>query len=112
MGPPQNELDIAGRAAYGQHTLFRRRLYNSFCGGPYLDTSALVKRYVSEPGSGDVDEAIAAGGVVATATIARAEGAAAFAKAARIGSLRAETARACHKASIAHGAGRSASPPS
>lgn len=66
----------------------------------YLDTSALVKRYVSEPGSGDVDAAIAGGAVVATATIARAEGAAAFAKAARIGSLRAESARACHKAFV------------
>ncbi|MGH9382890.1 MAG: type II toxin-antitoxin system VapC family toxin [Vicinamibacterales bacterium] len=64
----------------------------------YLDTSAIVKRYVREPGTEDVASFVASVGVVATATIARAESAAAFAKAARIGSLTAEAARACHKA--------------
>ena len=66
----------------------------------YLDTSALVKRYVREPGSEGVDTLIATAGVVTTVTVARAEAAAAFAKAARIGSLTTDRARACHKAFV------------
>ena len=41
----------------------------------YLDASALVKRYTSEPGSGIVDEAIGAADLVDTSPISRPEGA-------------------------------------
>lgn len=51
----------------------------------YLDASALVKRYVAEPGSADVAAVIATARVTATALISRAEVAAALAKAVRIG---------------------------
>jgi len=50
----------------------------------YLDASALVKRYVDEPGSPDVREAIARAEVAGTALISRAEVAAALAKAVRM----------------------------
>jgi predicted nucleic acid-binding protein len=53
----------------------------------YLDASALVKRYVAEPGSRQVAEAIAAAEVVGTSLISRAETAAALAKAVRVGTL-------------------------
>ena len=64
----------------------------------YLDTSALVKRYVLEPGSQIVTDVIATDGMVATATVTRAESGAACSKAARIRSLTNDAARACHKA--------------
>lgn len=54
---------------------------------PYLDASALVKRYVSEPGSADVVALTAAVPAVATALITRAEVAAALARAVRLGVL-------------------------
>ena len=63
----------------------------------YLDTSAIVKRYVLEPGSDEVGALVASGGVIATATVARAECAAAFARAVRRRSMTADNARACHK---------------
>jgi predicted nucleic acid-binding protein len=50
----------------------------------YLDASALVKRYVAEPGSTAVNEAIIGAEVVGTAIISRAEVAAALAKSARM----------------------------
>jgi predicted nucleic acid-binding protein len=53
----------------------------------YLDASALVKRYVAEAGSGQVNEAISKAEVVGTALISRAEIAAALAKAVRMGAL-------------------------
>lgn len=53
----------------------------------YLDASALVKRYVAESGSSEVDELIAQASVVGTAVISRAETAAALAKAVRMGVL-------------------------
>jgi uncharacterized protein len=53
----------------------------------YLDTSAIVKRYVSEPGSQDVIEVTAAAEVVATSLVTRAEVAAALARAVRVGVL-------------------------
>lgn len=53
----------------------------------YVDTSALVKCYVVEPGSGDVRELIAAARLVGTAVITRVEMAAALAKAVRTGIL-------------------------
>lgn len=51
----------------------------------YLDSSALVKRYVAEAGSADVAAAIAEARLLATAIISRAEVTAALAKAVRLG---------------------------
>ncbi len=59
----------------------------------YLDASALVKRYIAEVGSSQVDEAIAAAELVGTSIIARAEVAAALAKAVRVGALMHDEAR-------------------
>ena len=53
----------------------------------YLDASALVKRYIAEAGSAEVDHLIARADAVGTAVISRAEVAAALAKAVRVGSL-------------------------
>ena len=53
----------------------------------YLDASALVKRYVAERGSREVIELTAAAEIVATSLISRAEVAAAFARAVRLGVL-------------------------
>ncbi len=50
----------------------------------YLDTSALVKKYIVEAGSDAVNEAVGAAESVGLSTIARAEAAAAFAKAVRM----------------------------
>ncbi|MCR4407602.1 MAG: type II toxin-antitoxin system VapC family toxin [Anaerolineae bacterium] len=58
----------------------------------YLDASALVKHYVAEPGSTEVNEAISQAEVVSTALISRAEVAAALAKAVRTGALTQEDA--------------------
>ena len=58
----------------------------------YLDSSALVKRYVAEPGSPDVNEAISRADLIGTALISRAEVAAALAKAARMDALTPEDA--------------------
>ena len=51
----------------------------------YLDASALVKRYVAEAGSPEVEALIGEAQAIGTAVISRAEVAAALAKAARIG---------------------------
>jgi len=53
----------------------------------YLDASALVKRYVAEPGASEVAEAIATAEIVGTSLISRAETAAALAKAVRVETL-------------------------
>jgi uncharacterized protein len=53
----------------------------------YLDSSALVKRYVTEPGSSYVIRAFAEAHLVGTATISRAEVVAGFIRAVRRGSL-------------------------
>jgi len=53
----------------------------------YLDASALVKRYIAEPGTSEVAEAIAAADVIGTSIISRAETAAALAKAVHTGTL-------------------------
>lgn len=50
----------------------------------YLDASAAVKRYVAEPGSTDVRQAIAAATVVGMVVIGRVEIVAALAKAVRM----------------------------
>lgn len=51
----------------------------------YLDASALVKRYVAEAGSADVEALIGEAQAIGTAVISRAEVAAALARAARVG---------------------------
>lgn len=51
----------------------------------YLDASALVKRYVAEAGSGEVEALIDEARAIGTAVVSRAEVAAALAKAARVG---------------------------
>ena len=53
----------------------------------YLDASALVKRYVAEPGTIAVAEIIAQADVVGTSLISRAETSAALAKSVRVGVL-------------------------
>lgn len=53
----------------------------------YLDSSALVKRYVAEPGTAEVLEAINHADFVGTSMISRAETVAALAKAVRVGAL-------------------------
>jgi predicted nucleic acid-binding protein len=63
----------------------------------YLDTSALVKKYVEEPQSDEVRHCIAQHEMIATVTITRAESAATFARAVRRGSLTEEAARASHR---------------
>jgi predicted nucleic acid-binding protein len=64
----------------------------------YLDASALVKRYVAEPGSAEVNAIIAQAEVVGTAVVSRAEGAAALARAVRTGALTQVDAMACLQA--------------
>lgn len=61
----------------------------------YLDSSALVRKYVAEPGSRAVVQAIAEAQVAGTVVIARAEVAAAFAKAVRVGTLAQAEAETC-----------------
>ena len=53
----------------------------------YLDVSALVKRYVTESGSKEVIALTAVAAAVATALVSRAEVAAAFSRAVRLGVL-------------------------
>lgn len=60
----------------------------------YLDASALVKRYVVEIGSVEVDQAISEAAVIGTGLISRAEVSAALAKAVRVGALEAKEAEA------------------
>ncbi|MCD6288907.1 MAG: type II toxin-antitoxin system VapC family toxin [Anaerolineae bacterium] len=60
----------------------------------YLDASALVKRYVAEPGSPEVNEIISTIAVVGTALVTRAEVGAALAKGVRLGALNQEEAMA------------------
>lgn len=60
----------------------------------YLDASALVKRYVVEPGSTEVNEIVVAADSTGTGIISRAEVAAALAKAARMGALTKDEAEA------------------
>jgi uncharacterized protein len=54
---------------------------------PYLDASALVKRYVTEAGSREVIELTTEAAGVATVLVSRAEVAAAFGRAVRLGVL-------------------------
>ena len=63
----------------------------------YIDTSALVKKYFDEPGSADVRKCIASHTSIATSTITRAESAATFAKAVRLGTLTEAQAKSGHR---------------
>ena len=63
----------------------------------YLDTSALVKKYIEEVWSSEVRKCISRHESIATSTIARAESAATFARAVRRGSLTESAARAGHE---------------
>ena len=58
----------------------------------YLDASALVKRYIAETGSQEVDQIITTADLIATALISRAEVAAALAKAVRVNALHSDNA--------------------
>lgn len=58
----------------------------------YLDSSSLVKRYVQEVGSGEVERVLDEAAVVATVAITRVEIAAALAKAVRLKALTQEEA--------------------
>jgi predicted nucleic acid-binding protein len=60
----------------------------------YLDASALVKRYVSEVGSPQVEALIARSDIIGTSLVSRAEVAAALARAARRGMLLRDQAEA------------------
>lgn len=60
----------------------------------YLDASALVKRYIAEPGTAEVTQAIKNAEAVGTSIISRAETIAALAKAIRIGTLEYDAANA------------------
>jgi predicted nucleic acid-binding protein len=63
----------------------------------YLDASALVKRYVAELGSDEVNAAISRADVTGTALVSRAEVAAALAKAVRVNALTREEALTSHQ---------------
>ncbi len=64
----------------------------------YLDASAIVKRYVAEPGSSEVVQTIATAEAAGTTMISRVEVVAAFGRAARVGALSEEDADAARKA--------------
>lgn len=63
----------------------------------YLDSSALVKRYLTELGSAPLRQFIANADTVGTVSVSRAEVIAAFAKAARLGSITREIAEASRR---------------
>ncbi len=67
----------------------------------YLDTSALVKRYVVEQGSSEAIELVQRAEMVGTSLVTRAEVASALAKAVRFG-LREETGRTAHGTFLSH----------
>ena len=58
----------------------------------YLDSSAIVKKYISEPGSAEIENALDRAEAIGTATISRAEVVAAFRKAVRSSVLAQEDA--------------------
>ncbi|PZA06030.1 MULTISPECIES: type II toxin-antitoxin system VapC family toxin [unclassified Meiothermus] len=67
----------------------------------YLDTSALVKRYVEEAGTPGVQALIGGADVLGTSVLTRVEMAAALSKAARMGFLTREEAEAALEAFLA-----------
>lgn len=63
----------------------------------YLDSSAIVKRYLTELGSAPLRQFIAEADAVGTVSVSRVEVIAAFAKAVRLGSITRETAEAARR---------------
>src|SRR5262245_15393363 len=63
----------------------------------YLDASALVKRYLVERGSRETIALTAESEMIATSIVSRAEVAAGFAKAARVGLVTHDRARSAHR---------------
>jgi predicted nucleic acid-binding protein len=63
----------------------------------YLDSSALVKRYIAEPGSDEVLRQIEAAEVVGTSAISLAEVSAALAKAVRLGTVPREVGESAYR---------------
>jgi uncharacterized protein len=63
----------------------------------YLDSSALVKRYITEPGSQQVEQVFEAAEKVGTVSISRAEVTSAFSKAVRTGVVLEEDAEAARQ---------------
>src|SRR5262245_9407342 len=68
----------------------------------YLDASALVKRYVAEIGSAEIEQLLRQAAVVGTGLITRAEVSSALAKAVRVGILEAAEATAALNAFRSH----------
>jgi len=68
----------------------------------YLDTSALVKRYLVEQGSSETIELVGRAELVATSLISRTEVAAAVAKAVRLGWHSAEIGRSAQGTFLSH----------
>lgn len=64
----------------------------------YLDSSALVKRYVAERGTAEVTEALSAAQVVGTAAITRVEVSAVLGNAVRVGALSQQNATRAREA--------------
>lgn len=64
----------------------------------YLDTSAIVKKYIPERGSAEIIQAIATAQSAGSALIARAEVAGALSKAVRLGILTDQAGQSCLKA--------------
>ncbi len=67
----------------------------------YLDSSALVKRYLQEPGGDQIRRLIAEAEALGTVAISRAEVVAALAKAVRLGAVTAEGADATRRLFLA-----------
>lgn len=68
----------------------------------YFDSSALVKRYIAEPASAQVESLVAEAGIAATSLITRAEVAAALARAVRMNWLTHDVAARALKAFQQH----------
>ena len=68
----------------------------------YLDSSALVKQYVTERGSTETIELTERAEAVATSLVSRTEVAAAIAKAVRLGLLSAENGREAQRTFLSH----------
>ena len=68
----------------------------------YLDTSALVKRYIIEAGSSEVQQWLAGAELAATSLVTRAEANAAIARAVRMGNISLATGEEAVKVLAAH----------
>ncbi len=68
----------------------------------YIDTSALVKRYVREPGSSEVQALFAEADAIGSSILARIEMASALAKAVRVEWIQAQEAEAAWRDFLSH----------